>query len=46
MKFTNLSCPRLCPPVVLVNVGWRPRGTVGSEEGKVTESGLMVHLRK
>ena len=42
MKFTDLSCPILCPLVLLVNIDWDPDVTVGYEEGKMIESGLMM----
>jgi hypothetical protein len=31
-KFTNLSVPRLCPVVLLINVGWTQDRALGSEE--------------
>jgi hypothetical protein len=46
MKFTDLSCPMLCPLVLLVNIDWGPGVTVGCEDGKVMESGLMMSPRK
>jgi len=43
MKYTDLSCPMLCPRILLVNIDWGPGVTVGyEEEGKVMESGLMT----
>ena len=46
MKFTDLSCPMLCPLALLVNIDWGPGVTVGYEDGKVMESGLMMCQRK
>ena len=46
VKFTDLSCPMLCPLVLLVNIDWGPGVTVGYEEGKVMERGLMMSQRK
>jgi hypothetical protein len=36
----------LCPLVLLVNIDWGPGVTVGYEDGKVKESGLMMSKRK
>jgi hypothetical protein len=46
IKFTDLSCPMLCPLVRLVNIDWGPGVTMGYEEDKMMESGLMMSQRK
>jgi len=46
MKYTDLSCPMLCPLVLLVNIDWGSGVTVRYEEGKVMESGLKTSQRK
>ena len=35
VKYTDVSCPLLCPLVLLVNIEWGPGVTVGCEEGEV-----------
>jgi hypothetical protein len=42
-KFTALEVPRQCPLVLLVNVSWRESRALGSEEDKVSGSGVLAY---
>jgi hypothetical protein len=44
-KFTDLSYRMLCPLVLIVNIDCSPGVTVGYEEGRVMESGLVISKR-
>jgi hypothetical protein len=44
--FIALKVHRLCPLVLPIKLGWREGALLGSEEGKVTRSGLILQQRK